>query len=501
MDAAIKPVPGYHFVTALLLISLMLAGFAVADPQIAPGDVALRHDIQRLADYGIVKGPVSTWPLAWGPVVADLQDFDRGDELPRDIVDAVARVRARARRETETGEVSYKASASVAEQPTRIRAFQDTPRETAELGGGISYTGEWFAVSIEAQAVDSPADGKEFRADGSMIGVMLGNFSITANMVDRWWGPGWDGSLIVSNNARPIPAVSIDRNFTDAFESKWLRWLGPWDLSVHFGRMDSDRAVANARFFGMRFNFRPLPSLEIGLSRAAQWCGDGRPCDFDTFVDLFLGKDNRGDAGTTIENEPGNQLAGFDFRWRYSLFGKPMALYGQAIGEDEAGGLPSRYIGQFGIEASGLWGSRWSYRWFAEFAGTSCQFHESSENFNCAYNHDIYQTGYRYRGRAVGHGADNDARLVSAGLVLVNDQETRWHALFRYGSLNRGGAPDVRNSLTPTQQDIASIDLTYRREFTYGRIEAGVGFERAEDEVSGQSSNDGRAFLRWHSSY
>ena len=28
------------------------------------------------------------------------------------------------------------------------------------------------------------------------------------SVTDRWWGPGWDGSLILSNNARPIPAIT-----------------------------------------------------------------------------------------------------------------------------------------------------------------------------------------------------------------------------------------------------------------------------------------------------
>jgi hypothetical protein len=279
-----------------------------------------------------------------------------------------------------------------------------------------------------------------------------------------------------------------------------LSWLGPWDLAVHFGRFESDRHVPDARFFGMRFNFRPLPSLEIGLSRAAQWCGEGRPCGFDTFVDLFLGRDNVGDQGIDPANEPGNQLAGFDLRWAGRLFERPFAVYGQLIGEDEAGGFPSHYLGQFGIETGGMLGMRWSYRWFGELAATSCAFHQSSEIFNCAYNHGIYETGYRYRGRAVGHGSDNDTRMLSTALVLADTEGTQWTALLRYAELNRGGSPDPRNSLTARPQDVASIDLTHARDFTYGRIEVGVGFERTDDEASGTVSNDGRAFLQWRSS-
>lgn len=475
---------------------------ALAGPMIVPGDMALRSDIQRLADYGVIKGPVTTWPLAWGPIVADIQNVERIDELPRDVIDAITRVKARSKWEMRTGEVTFNTSVSGAEEPTRIRSFQNTPRESAELSAGLSYTGDRFAVSLNGQSVDSPADGKDFRADGSMIGVVLGNYSFTVNTLDRWWGPGWDGSLILSNNARPIPAISIDRNFTDPFKTKWLSWLGPWDMSAHFGKMESDRAVPNTQFFGLRVTFKPIPSLELGMSRTAQWCGNGRPCGFDTFVKLFTGRDNRGQAGITLENEPGNQEAGFDARWATRLFDVPFAFYAQYIGEDESHRLPADNYGLFGLESTGIWGEGWSYRWFGEIAITIADFTKSTNSFNRVYNHEqIYLTGYRYRGRVIGHGIDNDSRVVSTGLMLVNDEDTLWLALFRVGSLNRGGAPDPRNSLTPTRQDIVSLDVTHSRFFKYGQIIIGLGFERVDDIVSNQTSNETRAFLQWRSSY
>ena len=54
---------------------------------ITPGDMAFRHDIQRLADHGIIKGPVTTWPLAWGPIIADIRNAER-IEGPRGVMPA-----------------------------------------------------------------------------------------------------------------------------------------------------------------------------------------------------------------------------------------------------------------------------------------------------------------------------------------------------------------------------------------------------------------------------
>ena len=485
---------------ALLFVLTLFASATFAGPYIAAGDLALRHDIQVLADHGIIKGPTSTWPLAWGPILNDLSNAD-ATNIPAAVSDALARVQQRANWETRTQELTFNTKAGIADNATRIRSFQNTPRGKIEVAAGASWIDEWFSVELNVQGVDSDQDSEEFRADDSMIGVVIGNWSIAASTQQRWWGPGWDGSLILGNNARPFPALTIDRVFTDAFKTRWLSWLGPWDLSVMFGQLEKERAVPNAQFFGMRFNFRPIPSLEIGISRSAQWCGDGRPCDASTFVDLFFGRDNIGDAGVGADNEPGNQMAGLDFRWSPSLMNLPVSFYGQFIGEDEAGGFPSRYLAQVGLEGTGYLMNRWSYRWFAELAGTSCDFLKSEVLYNCGYRQSIYQSGYTYRGRIIGHGADNDARLISAGLILVDTDDMQWRGLVRFGDLNRDGAPDARHSLTPTPQDIISLDLSHSRVFSFGVIDLGAGYEQIDDAVSGISSSDGRLYLQWRSSY
>ena len=483
-----------------LIILALAAATAQAGPVAPVGDIGLRHDIQVLADYGAIRGPVTTWPLSWDALAADLQaSADAKIILPVAAQQTMDRLLARAKRETQRHKPRMNSRISAAEKPTRIRGFTDTPREDGELSFGFSWAGEHISLDLNVTGAYEPVDEKEARADGSRIALDMGNVTLAASTMDRWWGPGWDGSLILSNNARPIPAITLGRNRTQAPKAKWLSWIGPWDVEVIWGQMEEERFIPNARFFGMRFAFRPTNSLEIGLSRSAQWCGDTRPCDFDTFSDLFLGKDNVGDAGITPENEPGNQLAGFDLRWSNMWFGQPSAFYAQAIGEDEAGGFPSRYLGQLGIETSGYFRNRWSYRWYAEWAGTSCDVIKSEVGYNCAYNNSIYETGYRYWGRAVGHGSDNDSRIVSTGFVLTSTEDTQWHALLRFGDLNRGGSPDVRNTLTSTPLEISSIDLTHSRNLGRGRLEIGVGYEQIDDTLTDESNNDARAFISWRS--
>jgi len=484
----------------LTLIALILIASTTSAGPVAPaGDIGLRHDIQVLADYGAIKGPTTAWPVSWDAILADLEAaYDEELILPVAVRSTYVRVLERARRETRRNDVRFNARVSASEKPTRIRGFTNAPYDEGELSAGISWASEHISLDLNATGVYEPLDGKEAHVDGSRIAVDWGNVTFAASTIDRWWGPGWDGSLILSNNARPMPAITIGRNRTHPFNTKWLSWLGPWDIEVIFGQMESDRVVPDPRFWGMRFTFRPFKSLEIGLSRSAQWCGEGRPCDFSTFWDIFTGNDNLGD-GQTFETEPSNQLAGFDMRWSNMWFGQPSAIYAQAIGEDEAGGFPSRYLGQIGIETSGYIRNRWSYRWYAEWAGTSCDVIKSDVIYNCAYNHNIYETEHRYRGRAIGHGSENDSSIVSTGFVLLSTKETQWHVLLRLGELNRGGAPDAANTLTPTPLDISSIDLTYNRSLAKGRLEIGVGYEQIDDPLTGESNDDARGFISWRS--
>ena len=479
---------------------LLPVNYLVAGPYLPAGDAALRHDVQMLADAGVIGGPVSSWPLAWGSLLEDLRATNVA-ELPPVLQDSIQRLNRRAARDVQPHQLVVDGSLSVASDVARVRGFQDSPRGEAEAAVTLNWSNDRFAIQVGVQAVDAESDSQSLRADDSLLGVVIGNWSIAASTQQRWWGPGWDGSIILSNNARPIPSLVIDRLYTDAPESRWLSWLGPWDVTVMFGELESDRAIPNARFFAMRAVSRPLSSLEVGISRSAQWCGDGRPCGAEVFADLFLGNDNIGDAGIGEENEPGNQMAGIDARWSFGRVTSRWSIYGQFIGEDEAGGLPSRFLGQFGVDWSGTVARRWSTRVFAEFAGTACQFYESSKRFNCGYNQSIYKTGYRYRGRTIGHGADNDSEVFSVGALLSNENAVTWSALLRTGTLNAGGAPDSANTLTPVAEDIASIELMFGRRVRNGYLRAGVGYDDFKQVNSGHRSSDFRAYVRWQSSY
>ncbi|MEJ2139528.1 MAG: hypothetical protein P8Y61_08775, partial [Gammaproteobacteria bacterium] len=58
--------------TWLISLALLLPAISAAGPWVEVGNSGLRSDIQILADAGVIKGAVTTWPLAWGDIVGDL---------------------------------------------------------------------------------------------------------------------------------------------------------------------------------------------------------------------------------------------------------------------------------------------------------------------------------------------------------------------------------------------------------------------------------------------
>jgi hypothetical protein len=517
------------FIVAAAIILALSASPAVADPWARPGDLALRHDIQLLADAGVIKSPVTTWPIPWGTLAADLAGMnecgsvqigwngglDREREACARLGEpgvAAALARLQSRLDTVRGLRGLQPNARIAARTDDgiwLRSFEDTPRDDLEARVGVSWLGDRFAARAQVGYAHDPIEGdREWRGDGSYLAGIFANQVVHAGALDRWWGPGHSDSLILSSNSRPVSALGLELNIATPFETKWLSWLGPWNYSLVWGFLESGRDIPDARLTAFRFNFRPTENLEIGLTRAAQWCGQGRPCGFSTFADLVLGQDNRGDDGLTEDTEPGNQLAAVDFRWRSPFMRQPWAIYGQATAEDEAGGLPSLWFGQFGVEAWGDIDAGWlSGRWRAhlEYSNTLGAFYKDEKRYDTAYEHSIYTSGYRYYGRSMGAGLDNDSEVLSAGVTLVDRNEHTWHALIRAGTLNElgdGVGTDALHSVAREETKIFSAQLSHRRDLQYnglklGTVSAGFGLQSADNEVTGESETDVQVFLQW----
>jgi hypothetical protein len=462
-------------------------------------DFRLREDLGLLVDEDVIRIPMNTWPLPANDVREAIRRVRADDIRVPALRAAFDRVSARvAVRETDA-EWRLQEVRATAGEPGLLR-MDDTPgRESGELRSTGGVVNDRWSMTIALTGVVDPQDDKPWRLDGSELSIRWGNWLLSANQMDRWWGPGHGGGIILSTNARPMPALSLDRIQSTPFDVPILRWLGPWRFSAYFAAMESERPdVDQPIFMGMRLAFKPASIFEFGLSRSAQFCGEGRPCDAETFFNVIFGRDNAG-IRVDPEEEPGNQMAGFDARLVSPFSSLPMALYAELIGEDSSDTtIPMRYLAQFGAE--GWWmgdsGSVWRAR--LEYANTSCDWADGGKFPDCGYRQNIFFAGYRYRGRTIGHTTDSDSETWMLQVLRTSPAGDRWGVVFRHGTLDQYGTPDVYNPVTYGPSDYDSLELSWNGLLWGQDFGFQVGYE---DQVGASVDNSGVfGFIQWRKS-
>lgn len=475
-----------------------------AGPWIEPGDIWLRSDIEYLANHGIIKAPITTWPIMWSTIKRDLDYSLHGQRFSK-YTDQEQLVLLRIKRAFRGAtHRSTSATFRLSSDPEVIRGFADKPKEKREVELSSSSMGDIWAFKLNIQYINQPytADLQKrdtARFDGSYISGVFGNYSLSVGYIDKWWGPGWDSSVILSTNARPRPGMMIQRNYADAFETKWLSWIGPWTMNAFVNVLDDERSINNAKLLGMSVSFKPLDSLEIGLRRTAQWGGSGRSQSLSNLIDLALGKDNCGDrpdkpCGENFILEPGNQLASVDARWMLP-FEKPMSIYFQLMGEDEAGYFPSKKTYIFGFN-SNVQLEDYSIQYFLEYTDTSIEF---GKLYNVAYNHHIYTTGYRYYGRSLASTYDNDSTALVLGASVALSKNQKLFVQFKNADINVDDAG--KHSISTSNVSFTELSGIYRHQLKQGVLE--VSLEQYSDlfDEYGRQKRETRASASWKMNY
>ncbi|KAE8544183.1 capsule assembly Wzi family protein [Marinobacter nauticus] len=448
---------------AISILTAAVAGQAAAAPWLEPGDPRARHAVQQLADRGHLNRTVTTWPMMWATVDSGLKEQGSA-RTDATVTSANAYLSFEQNYQAAGGMRNDITLAGTTETPF-IRGFDGGPREAGEATARVELQAQnWAARASFTYALD-PEDDESIRLDGSYLAGTAANWVLGAGAIDRWWGPGWSNSLILSTNARPMPAVWLNRKDAKPFESQWLSWIGPWQFTVFAGQYEKERAVPNAKLIGMRATFRPVQGLDIGLSRAIMFGGDGRPEDASTIWNAFIGKDN----GQLEENDPGNQIASIDIRYGFPVGDNSMSVYSQMMGEDEAGAFPAR--------KSWLLGTGWTTRlgdsqqqWYLEYTNTTADDFLGDAIPSITYEHSTYQTGYRYYGRNMASTFEGDAEAATLGAYNFFPNGHNLGVVITWADLNKDGGsrvaatnPAVFYNVSTVQQEVVLLDIRYGR--------------------------------------
>jgi len=495
----------HHLLTLCIILSFDL----LAAPWVEVDDIGLRADIQLLADTGVINIPVSTYPLMWASVAQSIENTD-----PQELTEMQQVAYSRIKRKLATATNSSIQSTLEVDLNTNDRRFSSFGNKASEKQrAAISLekiSSNWAGkININySNSNTSFVDNAGINLDGSYLAYKLDNWVISLASLDQWWGPGLDTSLIMSNNSRPLPALSIRRNTSIPFESPILNWIGPWTFSAQMAQLENERFIPDARIWSSRATFKPYRKIEIGLAWSYQWAGEGQPSSFEQFFNGLVGEtecvNGASSCDEALQTKLGNQLAGFDARWSDSINGIPYALYAQTIGEDS----PSPGTLQIS-DKSFLYGIETQFNFQQQQILANIEYSDTQANCgargdttqDCFYEHGLYKSGYRYYRRSIGSTYDNDAKSLVFTLFGQQINGNSWQLKLRNLNLNTNNRdrypndPELGNSVSKIALQVDQIEFQYQFNLFNGRLSVGglLSNERHEQ----QKENDFDVFLKY----
>jgi hypothetical protein len=439
----------------LTLCAALTAIPAWASPWAEVGDNQLRADIEIVAAAGLIDGITGQWPLPWNSLYRRLRDADLAGASP-EAQAASARLLAQAAAANHAGWSAW-TETDITNDPSIVRGFDSPGRGQGQSQASVSYSSADLAARISLGGFQqSFGKGAKVDPDESYIATKLFDEALVyGGYLTHWWGPGWISALSLSNNARPMPQVGIQR--LESAASSWpvLDWLGPWQGEFFIGLLDGPRLQKDTIYDGLRFTFNPAPGVEIGLARTDEICGADHPCSPAYYFEL-------GNSPNNVNKTNDEGL--IDLKLSHDLWGVPVQAYLQLMNEDSS---PFTHSG-----TSHLFGSsafiptagnplRLTIEYTTSLSTTDI-FSFGSYIYGFSYTNGGYPDGMRYRGRTLGFSLDDDSKLMSIQAAW-SDQAGRFYELsLHHAEIGTAQTPAGNNivSTQPVKLDLAEARVT-----------------------------------------
>ena len=327
---------GFYFYALSFIFSISTA---FAGPWLLPGNLSIKSDIDLLSDAGLIKAPVMTWPIAWvniGPQLLTPETKAKVSQEPEIVQEAYQRIVTLYQHSYQPYQSQQAAYASASNRLNPFRTFQYEPYSKFASGISTAYQMKHFAESANISYYSAPNQSYSnyVHIDNSYAYLLLGNWAIGFDQFNRWWGPGYSDSMVLSQNAEPFPAIGVQRMHAEAFQTKWLHWIGPWSVSSVFSENEPSDSPNNELFWFTNVSVRPLQSFQFDISRNVLFAGKQRPLNSQMFLNLITLRD----SWSGVNDAPGSEEWDIGSKWSLMpSFKIPLEFYQHTLFSDEGG--------------------------------------------------------------------------------------------------------------------------------------------------------------------
>jgi len=276
-----------------------------------------------------------------------------------------------------------------------------------------SYSDKNFSFSISPSIFYNDED-RDLYLESGYINYLFKNILISIGRNEMWWGPGYHGSLIFSNNNFPFDRIMIGNN--EPFYYPWIfKKLGPSYYTFFISMLDeNNRRYPHPFITGHRFEVNPKSYLSFGLNYKIILAGEGKRKDIYpwNYLRIFLG---RSEDVWGEERFVSNGEISWDFKWAILNLDKYLRFLGQYM----------EVYGEFGREVS----THTFYGWINSPEGVlfgiylPSAFNIDGLDFRVEYG-DTYWQKYKnfwyvsggypsyYKGDVIGHHIGPDANDI-----------------------------------------------------------------------------------------
>jgi len=419
-----------YFASAVLLIFLSAkASFAGSSVNV-PVDSAAYDDLERLEVKGLLDSALlSTRPfgrIEAARLIREARIKESETSSARGGDGIILRLENRFRDALENPGASFlkpldtvyvKAGYSTDENPFFININNNGDHF---MKGGDLRTG--LASSAGLFNVFSFYVNPEYRLDngGERGTLLLGYMTIDLlgatlelGRDSMWWGPGYHGDLLLTDNARPFDMIKLTSQ--SPFLLPWIfRYIGLIKPTIFMTHIDKDMNYPRANILGMRLDFKPLPRLEIGLTRLFLNGGHGRKkLTLSDWWRLFLASNSAEHSDSPID---GNQMASVDASYVYVNDRKWIPFSGIRL-YAEWGFIDSPGTTLVPTGLADLYGAFIDGPFWLKDADLRVEWANTAHNARYGpswYTSGKYSTGWRYLGDIIGHHMGGDARDLFA---------------------------------------------------------------------------------------
>jgi hypothetical protein len=297
----------------------------------------------------------------------------------------------------------------------------------------------------------------KFTLDNSYLQYTSGIATFGVGIVNRHWSFSDKTSLILSHNARPIKSIYLKLN--DEFKYDWMSSKANWSLDVFNGLTEGSLNGGKSMLFGIRAILSPADGLDFELIQTSQWGGNGYSSGISSLGTVLFFDSNNG------SNSNINKMAGFGISYLVPHNIMPLRIYGQSIGEDEAGNLPSCSTYLAGFEWTN---TKIKYPIIVGVETIDTRVDRTAHGYcgpNTMYNNGTYS--YTNYGKTIGASIDTEGTSLGIYLrsqisqklniefatksVVINDDNWAGHRLSskrQSGLINSFGGSWIKNNMS-----------------------------------------------------